>query len=338
MAHGARHNLQINPALGASSTGFENGTRVSVTGMDRPEAWQVAADAVGRGPIVDAGITPSTEYTCSLQVRPAADGTIELHVTEMDSTGAFIRNESTLGIAVTSGAAARHYSTFTTTATTEQIRITVIPGVQVDLTAYLIESGPTQNAYADGETASWTWDGTRYESASSESVSQSVAIGQAAETDAANAVTPSKSLPIGQTVETDTAQPITVGTEQQIPISQASETDTAETVTPSKQTTVAGAVETDTAWAITPTRVIVIGQAVSSDTAAQLVASKARAIGQVLELDTAGAIFTAPPPAWPPTAGPPNPRRLATAGAPTTRGATAGAPRTTHGASAGGPS
>lgn len=40
---------------------------------------------------------------------------------------------------------------------------------------------------------------------------------------------------------------------------------------------------------------------------------------------------------WPPTAGPPNPRRLASAGAPTTRGASAGAPVTSHGSTAGGP-
>lgn len=169
--------------------------------------------------------------------------------------------------------------------------------------------------------------------------SKTGSIGQAIEADTAGAVVASKALPLGQAVELDVANTISGSTTgaQTVPIGQAVEADTALAITPAKTRAIGTATEIDTASSITATKVVILGQATELDTATQLAASKARAIDQALELDTAGSMHTVPPSAWPPSAGAPNPRRLASAGAPRTRGASAGAPVTTHGSTAGGP-
>lgn len=78
---------------------------------------------------------------------------------------------------------------------------------------------------------------------------------------------------------------------------------------------------------VTPTALITGAGGVTITGAGQMLAPAAVVSGA--ELD--------PLAGWPPTAGPPSPRRLASAGAPVTRGASAGPPRTILGATAGAP-
>lgn len=111
-------------------------------------------------------------------------------------------------------------------------------------------------------------------------------IGQATETDAAQAVSALKEASIGQAVETDTAQAVAAVLSQTI--GQATETDLAQSLDWMKELAVGQAVEVDTAQSVTAPGEISqeIGQAVEADTAQAVTWTKVLAIGQAVEADT----------------------------------------------------
>lgn len=140
---------------------------------------------------------------------------------------------------------------------------------------------------------------------SSGSGAQTVAIGQATETDTAQAFTVTTTLAaaIGQASETDTAQaltPVTGGSQQTVGIGQASESDAAQafTVTTTLSAAIGQVTETDTAQALTvsATRTAAIGQAQETDTAQALspVVGGATLIGQASETDAAQPLTAVP--------------------------------------------
>ena len=129
--------------------------------------------------------------------------------------------------------------------------------------------------------------------------SQNVSVGQAVETDTAQAVTPSAgstTISVGQASETDTAQAVTVSATSTISIGQAIETDTSQTVTPvvgAQSVNVGQASETDTAQAVTPSAgstTISVGQAIETDTSQTVTPSaggQTVLVGQASETDSA---------------------------------------------------
>lgn len=138
------------------------------------------------------------------------------------------------------------------------------------------------------------------------STSKTVAVGQASETDTAQALTHPKRKAVGQSSEADLAQALThrktraVGQPSEADLAQAMarskvkavgqvvETDLAQPVTRVKAKAVGQPSETDTAQAITHRRGVNVGQPTEADTA-QAIAShtKAKAVGLVTEADLA---------------------------------------------------
>jgi hypothetical protein len=119
-----------------------------------------------------------------------------------------------------------------------------------------------------------------------------VSVGQASETDTAQAITRRKTVTVGQATETDTAQPITRVKSKLL--GQPSETDTSQPMVFATSQAVVQATETDSAQPITRRKTKTIGQASETDTAQPVsVNPKRRLIGQASEADTAQTISPA---------------------------------------------
>jgi hypothetical protein len=99
-----------------------------------------------------------------------------------------------------------------------------------------------------------------------DTASQSVAVGQAQETDSAQSITAvlaGQLIAVGQAAETDTAGSVTPNLATNAVIGQASETDTAQTITPVNAgvTAVIGqAAEVDAANSITPSGIVSVAK------------------------------------------------------------------------------
>lgn len=115
-------------------------------------------------------------------------------------------------------------------------------------------------------------------------------LGQATETDTAQAITRRKTLGIGQAVETDLAQAVTHAKTKLL--GQATETDIAQAIAHAKTKALAQATETDLAQTITVSgnKIIAVGQVTETDTAQALTARKAKQVGQTTETDAAQAV------------------------------------------------
>ena len=123
---------------------------------------------------------------------------------------------------------------------------------------------------------------------------QTIVLGQATETDAAQAVSKSKLKAFGQSTEVDTAQAITAA--KALAVGQALETDAAQAVSKSKLKGIGQTNETDIAQAMTVvagSTIVTAGQALETDTAQAVSTAKAKAIGQSAEIDAALAIDSA---------------------------------------------
>ena len=150
------------------------------------------------------------------------------------------------------------------------------------------------------EAVALAWDCFELEVDYSEA-GETIAVGQALETDTANAITVSvgnTNIAVGQSSETDLAQAVTVATAISVVVGQVSETDSAQAVTVSLGATpiaTGQVVETDLSQAITsaPGNVdIPVGQAAETDTAQVVTPSQTTnvSVGQVTETDAAQAV------------------------------------------------
>lgn len=118
-----------------------------------------------------------------------------------------------------------------------------------------------------------------------------VAVNQASETDTAQATGRLKTEQIGQAAETDTAN--AVAAQRVYPVNRATETDTAGALTPAKVEQLGQAVETDSARIVTAVSTYPIGQAAETDSAGAVAAAKTEQLGQATEVDSAGAVTVA---------------------------------------------
>lgn len=115
-----------------------------------------------------------------------------------------------------------------------------------------------------------------------------VALGQAAETEAAQAVAVRRNVPLGQVVETETAQGFTVGsTGQTIPVGQATETETAQPVTVRRDVALGLSVESETAQTLAVRRNAAAGQVQEAESAQAFTSRKTQVLGQVVEPELA---------------------------------------------------
>ena len=119
-----------------------------------------------------------------------------------------------------------------------------------------------------------------------------VALNQAAETDAAQPVGKAKYKAIGQASTTDAAQAITASPVHRL-LAQASETDSAQAIASSKTVAVAQATETDAATAISSRKTLAVGLVTETEFAQAIAHYKAAGVLQVVEADSAHSI-TAP--------------------------------------------
>ena len=115
------------------------------------------------------------------------------------------------------------------------------------------------------------------------------AIAQALETEIAQAFARLKSKAIGQALETDVAQAL-ARLKSKV-IGQASETDLAQTFSTSAGMLIGQASETDLAQALFRTKRVVVTQVFEDDIAQAFIDKKERSIAQVFELDTAQAVL-----------------------------------------------
>jgi len=119
-----------------------------------------------------------------------------------------------------------------------------------------------------------------------------VAVGQASETDTAHTVTPKKHAAAGQPAETDTALAITG--RKIVHLGIATETDTATSIPTGAGTPVGLASETDSAQPVVPLKRAAVGQAQSTEIALPITARKVIAVGMATETDAALGITGAP--------------------------------------------
>jgi len=119
------------------------------------------------------------------------------------------------------------------------------------------------------------------------------ALGQVTETDTAQALSRLKAKALGQVTESDTAQAVTRGGVG-IALGQAAETDTAQALSRSKVKAVAQATETDEAQALSRLKARAIAQVTETDEAQAFAVAKARALLQAVEADEAQPVAWAP--------------------------------------------
>jgi hypothetical protein len=178
----ARRNECTNPALGADATGWApsnaTGGRVTVAGFGRPDAYRVTCSVDGgyhaRGPRWD--LAAGDVVTVSGYVIGSSPGNTDLQIQwfstagYLSATSGATRSEGT----ETAGTLHRFVLLGTAPADTAYAHVILadyagLAGETLDVTMFLYERGDTGTlAYGDGETTGWQWDGTRYNSTSSE--------------------------------------------------------------------------------------------------------------------------------------------------------------------------
>lgn len=114
---------------------------------------------------------------------------------------------------------------------------------------------------------------------------QTVAVGQASETDTALTATKLRTKSVGQASETDTGLAATKRKSKTVGL--ASETDTAFTATHKRTKIVGLATETDTAFNVSSGAPVPVGQALETDTAFAATKRRTKAVGLASEADTA---------------------------------------------------
>jgi len=116
-----------------------------------------------------------------------------------------------------------------------------------------------------------------------------VNLGQASETDTAQALSAAKAATLGQITETDSA--LALSATKAATLGQAVETDSAQPLTLAKTITLGQAVETDSAFALSISSgggtTVTLGQAAETDSAQPLAVAKAATLGQATEIDSA---------------------------------------------------
>ncbi len=117
---------------------------------------------------------------------------------------------------------------------------------------------------------------------------QNINIGQAFETDTAQAITRLHSYNLGQPSETDTSQLLTHL--HSYNLGQATETDTSQAISRLKSKTLGQSTETDTAQPITRVHSYTLGQALETDTAQPIARLHSYTLGLATETDTAFSI------------------------------------------------
>lgn len=115
---------------------------------------------------------------------------------------------------------------------------------------------------------------------------------QALETDTAQALGRLKTLALLQSSESDAAQGMAWSPKNRL-VGQASESEVAQAFTSAKARAVEQALENDLAQGVTFTRAVAVGQASESDAASVFASAKARAVAQALEADSAGVMSLA---------------------------------------------
>lgn len=158
-----RINLDSNPALGADATNWSGGTRVTVSGFPRPDAYR------GSGSNFAHTVTGLTANP--LLVSFYHDLTItssKVTINWNSASGSWINY-----VDLTPGAAAATGGRFTAIVTPPantaqaELQFKSFPS-GTNVTAVLIEHRSDVAPYGDGESAGWVWDGARYNSTSTE--------------------------------------------------------------------------------------------------------------------------------------------------------------------------
>lgn len=144
----------------------------------------------------------------------------------------------------------------------------------------------TRGQFVSGGSSSTIGQASETDLAQAFTSRQVKAIGQAAEADLAQTLVGQQARALGQALEADSAQPVTQ--RQSMAIGQASESDTAQSVSQGGAAAAIGqAIETDAAQALTSAQRRAIGQAAETDLAQAVAQSQRRAIGQAQETDSA---------------------------------------------------
>lgn len=123
---------------------------------------------------------------------------------------------------------------------------------------------------------------------------QTIAVGRVSETDASQALTARKDVPLAGAAETDTARALAAS--KLLALARAFEADAAQALAASKSLALVGTTETDTAQAVTAIDPILqsAGQSTETDTAGAMSARKTAAVSQASETDTAVAAAVSP--------------------------------------------
>lgn len=170
-----RHNLCPNPALGVDVTGWAGAaapTRTAVTGFIRDWAARYQPPpSFMETP--RCAVTAGLAYTLSFYARVTtafSDSTINSYIGWYNAGGSAISFDSLALANLPNGVVVRRQRTGTAPvgAVAVNLVLDTIGGNFVDLTALLVEQDPSAQAYADGDTAGWAWDGTVGLSPSSE--------------------------------------------------------------------------------------------------------------------------------------------------------------------------
>jgi hypothetical protein len=172
-------NLHANPALGANTTTWsaDTGTtaRTTPAGFDRPNAFQNTA--TGAGDLVirsgnHPGFAPATTYVMYAQVRCSVAVNLGITLDWITSADGYISSSDGTYTTCVANTVETRSGVVTSPALTAKANLTVIAGPcavgdTLEVTCALIEAAGSVTGYADGETASWVWDGTQYNSSSS---------------------------------------------------------------------------------------------------------------------------------------------------------------------------
>jgi hypothetical protein len=207
----ARHNLCVNPCLTNDVSGWGGGstpTLTAVSGFGRPNAARYTSGTflMSATGAVTAGLT----YTLSTYVRSTNNSSGTLYIEWTNGTGG--KSYTTTAYSLVAGTVTRLSISGTAAAGIVTAGI-LLDGVNyslntTDVTMVLVEPVGTLDTYFDGGSPGATWDGTPGNSASTLSPGQSVVLGQAVETDTAQAISRAKARNLAQPAEADTSAAI----------------------------------------------------------------------------------------------------------------------------------
>lgn len=166
-----RYNKCPNPSLENDIAGWTDdgaGSRVAVTGFNRPYAYRLTSGTFVTSARAAASVAQT--WTGSCYVRVTSNDTVIIYLDYFNASGTYLNDSPGYSVSLTAGIVSRvdvtHSPTDPNTASVGITTAAVTNGNVLDMTMVLLEQVNALDSYFDGDTPDASWDGVRGNSTS----------------------------------------------------------------------------------------------------------------------------------------------------------------------------